>query len=113
MSDEKKNLSDLLKKAVSTGIGAAFMTEDMIRSAWSDIANKDSLNSLIQNAKNSRDEFLGSIKSEIKSYLSHIDLEKEIDRILENYDIEVNANVSFKKKNSGKKKSSDKKSSDA
>ncbi len=99
MTDEKKNLSNFIKKAIDTGLGAAFMTEDMIRTALSDMPNKESVNNIISTAKNARDEFLGTVKSEVSSFLKHIDVPGEIDRILEEYDIDVNAKISFKKKN--------------
>ena len=100
MSDEKdkKNISEFLKKAIDTGLGAAFMTEDMIRGALSDIPNKDSVNNLIETAKNARDEFVGTVKGEVGAFLKRIDVPGEIDRILEEYDIDVNAKISFKKK---------------
>jgi myosin-crossreactive antigen len=55
-----------------------------------------------KNAKNTKTEFLGSIKNELKTYLDKIDVSKEIDRVIENYDVEVNAKVSFKKKKKAK-----------
>ncbi len=100
MSDDKErpNISNLLKRAIDTGLGAAFMTEDMIRSALSDMPNKDSVNNIINSAKNARDEFVGTVKNEVSSFLKHIDVPGEIDRILAEYDIDVNAKISFKKK---------------
>lgn len=99
MSEEdKKKISDFLKRAIDTGLGAAFMTEDMIRSALADISNKESVNTIIQNAKNARDEFVGSVKSEVGTYLKKIDLQTEIDRILAEYDLDINAKISFRKK---------------
>lgn len=96
---ENKNISDILKKVVNTGISAAFMTEDAVKNIMQDLpVPKEIVNGLVQNAKNSKDEFITSVKSELKSYLERIDLQKEIDRIVENYDIEVTAKINFKKK---------------
>jgi len=102
MTDEKesKKISDLVKKVVQTGLGAAFMTEDAIKGALSDLPlPKDSIASIIANAKNSKEDFVQSVKSELGQYLKGINVSKEIDRILENYDIEVSAKLNFKKKN--------------
>ncbi len=99
--DEKdsKKITDLMKKVVQTGLGAAFMTEDVVKNALSEIPiSKDALTGIINNAKNSKEEFVQSVKSELKSYLKGIDLSQEIDRILEKYDIEVSAKLNFKKK---------------
>lgn len=98
MSESKTKVADFVKKALSTGLGAALMTEEVLRDALSDVTNKETLTKLVDNAKATRDEFVKSVKTEVGSYLKRIDLEKEIDRILENYDVEVKANFSFKKK---------------
>lgn len=100
-NSEKKNLNfgDVLKKVVSTGIGAAFMTEEAVKSMVSELPlPKDMINGLLQNAKSTKEEFVASIKNELKSYLDKIDASKEIEKVLENYDMEVNATISFKKK---------------
>lgn len=89
--DEKK-IGDIFKKVVNTGISAAFMTEDAVKGIINDLPlPKEIVNGLLQNAKNTKDEFIASVKSELKEYLDKVDLSKEIDRIIENYDIEVNA----------------------
>ena len=102
MSDEEekkdpKNLSDILKKVVSTGISAAFMTEDTVKNILHDLPlPKDAVNGLIQNAKNSKEEFIKAVKGELREYLGKLDVQGEIDRIIENYDIEVNAKINLK-----------------
>lgn len=99
--DEKdsKGLSDILKKVVSTGISAAFMTEDAVKGLLSDLPlPKDAIQGLVQNAKNTKDEFVSSVKNELKTYLNKIDVSSEIDRVLDNYDLEINAKIKFKKK---------------
>ncbi len=110
MSDknEKESLADILKKVVNTGVSAAFMTEDAIKNMVGDLPlPKELVQGLINNAKNTRDDFITSVKTELKERLERIDVSKEIDRILENYDVEVNAKIKFspkKKKNSSPKK---------
>ena len=105
---DKKNITDILKKVVNTGISAAFMTEDAVKGILQDLPlPKEMINGLLHNAKNTKDEFIGSVKNELKTYLNKIDLSKEIDRVLENYDLQINANIKFHKK---KKSPSSKKS---
>jgi polyhydroxyalkanoate synthesis regulator phasin len=97
--EPKDKIGDLLKKVVTTGVNAAFMTEESVRAVLKDLPiTKEMLGSLIENAKNTKTEFIGSVKNELKSYLDKIDLSREIDRVVENYDIELNAKISFKKK---------------
>jgi hypothetical protein len=100
--DEHK-LGDIFKKVVSTGINAAFMTEDTVKGIIQDLPiPKEVVNGLIQNAKSSKDEFISSVKTELKEYLDKVDLSKEVDRIIENYDIEVNAKINLTKKDKSK-----------
>ncbi len=104
---EDKNLSDIFKKVVNTGISAAFMTEDAVKNIIQDLPlPKEMVNGLLQNAKQTKTEFITSVKTELKDYLNKIDLSKEVDRIIENYDIEVNAKIKLtpKEKNPQKKK---------
>ncbi len=104
MEDKEKKLSDILKKVVNTGVTAAFMTEDALRGVLSEMPlPKELIQGLLQNAKSTRDDFIGGVKNELRNYLDKIVISKEVDRILENYDFEINAKVKFKKKNATKK----------
>lgn len=103
--NKESKFSDVIKKVVSTGIGAAFMTEEAVKQMVSEIPlPKEFLNSLVQNAKNTKDDVVNTIKTELKTRLDKLDVTKEIDKILENYDLEVNAKISFKKKEKSDKK---------
>ena len=87
MSNEKdKGLGDLLKKVVNSNA-------------------MENLGGLIETAKNTKSDLVGLAKSELKTYLEKINITKEIDRILETYDIEVKGTLSFKKKKGAEEKS--------
>ena len=110
MSEKENKLSDMLKKVVTTGIGAAFMTEDAVKGLLNDLPlPKDLINGLLQNAKNTKEDFLSSVKDELGKYLSKLDVTSEIDKVLERYDFEINATISLKpkKKKTNKKESDD------
>lgn len=114
MSDksDKESLSDILKKVVNTGFSAAFMTEDAIKNMVGDLPlPKELVQGLINNAKTTRDDFITSVKTELRQRLERIDVSKEIDRIIENYDMEVSAKIKLtpKEKKSDQKKTSSKK----
>ena len=103
--DEKKEsgLQDIIKRVVSVGVGAAFMTEESVRSILGDLPlPKDIVSGLVQNAKGAKTEFTQGLREEFKKYLSHLDTENIIEYIAENYDVEVNASFSFKKKSDSK-----------
>ncbi len=84
--DGKGKLGDILKTVVSTGVTAASLGEEAVKG-------------IVENAKSAKSEFMGQVKTELKGWLDKIDLSKEIDRVLKDYDMEVSAKISFKKKN--------------
>ena len=107
---EQKNLGDIFKKVLNTGISAAFMTEDAVKNILHDLPlPKEMVNGLLQNAKQTKTEFITSVKTELKDYLSKVDLSKEVDRIIKEYDIEVNAKIKLTPKNKTPKSSPKKK----
>lgn len=107
MSDGEKDkdgkIEGILKKVLTTGVTAAFMTEESIRAVLKDVPlPKDIVGGLVENAKSTKTEFVAGVKNELKSYLDKIDLSKEIDKIIEKYDFEVKATISLKKKKKSK-----------
>ena len=97
--DKESPIGDVIKKVVSIGVGAAFMTEDAVKNVLSDLPlPKDIVSGLLQNAKTAKQDFTDGIRNEIRDYLSKVDLEKFVETTLENYDFEVNAKVSLKRK---------------
>jgi hypothetical protein len=96
-------IEGILKKVLTTGVSAAFMTEESVRSLLKDVPlPKDIVGSLVENAKNTKTEFISGVKNELKSYLDKIDLTREIDKIVDKYDFEVKATISLKKKKKSK-----------
>jgi len=106
MDDQKEKdgrVESLLKKVLTTGVTAAFMTEESVRAILKDVPlPKDIVGSLLENAKNTKTEFVSGVKNELKSYLDKIDLSKEIEKIVDKYDFEVKATISLKRKKKSK-----------
>ena len=101
--DRDGKIGDLLKKVLTTGVTAAFMTEEGVRAVLKDLPlPKDMVGSLVDNAKNTKTEFVASVKNELKNYLDKIDISKEFDKVAEKYDFEIKATISLKKKKNGK-----------
>jgi hypothetical protein len=101
--DKEGKLGDLFKKVLTTGVTAAFMTEESVRALLKDVPlPKDIVSGLVDNAKNTKTEFVAGVKNELKSYLDKIDLSREIDKIVEKYDFEIKATISLKKKKKDK-----------
>lgn len=100
---EKENKSSgiesIIKKVVSVGVGAAFMTEESVKKILEDLPlPKEILTGLIQNAKGAKEEFTNGIREELRNYLSKVDASKIATDILDRYDVEVEAKFKFKKK---------------
>jgi len=84
--DSNKNkFGDILKTVVSTGAVAASI-------------GGEAMKGLVEDAKSAKTDIMASLKGEVKNFLERIDIRHEIDRVLEDYDMEVQAKVSFKKK---------------
>ncbi|MGB0453561.1 MAG: hypothetical protein ACPGJV_07580 [Bacteriovoracaceae bacterium] len=97
---DKASWSETLKKIVSVGASAAFLTEDAIKNMLGDTPlSKDIISGFIQNAKNSKEEFLKSVKDEIVKNLKTVDPKRLMDDVLKDYEITINAKVSFEPKN--------------
>lgn len=102
-NDAPKGLGDMLKKIAQVGMGAAFMTEESVRGVLNDLpVSKEIISGLVSNAKGAKEDFTKGLREEFSRYLSHLDKEGLIDYLVENYDIEVNASLSFNKKSNHK-----------
>ena len=100
---EKENkgssLDNIIKKVVSVGVGAAFMTEESVKKILEDLPlPKEILSGLVQNAKGAKEDFTNGIREELRSYLSKVDASKIAMDILDRYDVEVETKFKFKKK---------------
>lgn len=110
MSDSKKDsgISDVIKKVVSVGVGAAFMTEESVKNLLNDLPiPKDIVSGLYQNAKGAKEEFVQGIREEVATHLSKVEPKKLLEEVLEDYDVEVTAKFTFKKKVKDIKNSND------
>ena len=99
--DKEGRLAEILKKVMNTGVGAAFLTEDAIKGLLSDLSlslPKEILNNLLQGAKSTKEDFLNSVKGGVKEYFHQLDFRRELGKVLENYDFEIHAKISLKKK---------------
>jgi hypothetical protein len=103
--DQEEDLpkwGEMLKKVMSVGLGAAFMTEESVRSALSGLnLPKEVLTSILQGANRSKEEFLNKVGNETIKLLSKIDFVKEASRFVEEHKFRINAEIEVVKKASG------------
>ncbi|RPJ68992.1 MAG: hypothetical protein EHM20_16870 [Alphaproteobacteria bacterium] len=100
MSEKKDSaIGDIIKKVVSVGVGAAFMTEESVKKILDDLPlPKDIITGLVHNAKGAKEDFTKGIREELRTYLSKVDASKIMTDVLDKYDVEVEAKFKFKKK---------------
>ena len=99
--DDKSLVGDTLKKVLSVGVTAAFMTEESIRAYLGDIKlPKEILNTLIQSANKSKDEITNRVSKEIIGIVSKIDWAKEVSKFVEEHKFKISAEIDIIKKKS-------------
>ncbi len=98
-NDQDSKGLDLIKKLISAGVGAAFMTEEHIRNYLGELKlPKDVLNLLLQGAAKSKDELMDKVGNEIIKIVQKIDFVKEAARFAEEHKFRVSAEIDIVKK---------------
>lgn len=93
---------EVLKRVMSVGLGAAFMTEESVRSALGGMnLPKDVLTSILQGATRSKEEMLNKVGNEVIKLVSKIDFVKEASRFVEEHKFRINAEIEVVRKESG------------
>ncbi len=110
MADEKKpddssseadlpRLAEIIKKVMTAGLGAAFMTEEAIRSQLSEVKlPKEVLNTILQGANKSKEDLVNRVGNETMRLISKIDIVKEVAKFAETHKFKINAEVEIIKK---------------
>jgi len=93
---------EVLKRVMSVGLGAAFMTEESVRSALGGLnVPKEVLTSILQGATRSKEEMLNKVGNEVIKLVSKIDFVKEASRFVEEHKFKINAEIEIVRKDSG------------
>ena len=95
--DEEKGLGDILKKLSSLSGNSSIVSEESIKNLLKDLpVAKDIFLNVVDNAKGAKGEVSKLLQEEFRKYLGKVEVEKIVDYLAENYDID--AKLSFKKK---------------
>ncbi len=97
--DEKRAgiVPDIVKRAVLTGVGALFMTEEGIRNLVGEMKlPKDALAFLMAQADRTRGEVARVVSQEVRRFLESETLQREIWKLLTSVTLEVNASIKLK-----------------
>jgi hypothetical protein len=88
---------DIVRRAVLTGVGALFMTEEGIRNLVGDMKMpKDAIAFLMTQADKTRTEVARVVTQEVRRFLESETLRREIWKLLTSVTLEVNAEVKLK-----------------
>src|SRR3989344_2028270 len=102
--DEEESLpkwGEVLKRVMSVGLGAAFMTEESVRGALGGLnVPKEVLTSILQGANRSKEELLNRVGNEVIKLISKIDFVKEASRFVEEHKFKIQAEIEIVKKES-------------
>jgi hypothetical protein len=101
---KKRGLSigEIAKKVFAVGIGAAFLTEESIRAALSELKlPKEIMTTLLQNATKTKEAIANQVTKEIINIISKIDFVKEASRFVEEHKFKVSAEIEVLKKKKG------------
>lgn len=91
---ERAGLTETLKKLVTAGLGAAFMTEESIRSYVSELKlPKDVMQMLLQGANKSKQELMNRVSNEVIKIINRIDIVEEASRFVEEHKFKVSAEI--------------------
>ncbi|MCK6599098.1 MAG: hypothetical protein L6Q37_12095 [Bdellovibrionaceae bacterium] len=97
--DPKSLLGETLKKVFTTGVSAAFMTEESIRNYLQELKlPKEILNLLLQSASKSKDEITQKVSKEIINIFNKIDWVSELAKFAEEHKFRVTAEIDIVKK---------------
>ena len=104
MSDEKsttQKAADLVKKALTVGVGAAFLTEESLRALVGELKlPKELIGNLLSTANQTKNEFFTKLSQDMIDRLqSKIDPKELVQEILKNNDIEFTVKVKVTPKN--------------
>ena len=89
-----KMIGDLARRALMTGIGAVFMSEDALRGTLNDLKlPKEAMHYVVGQADKTKRELVTTIARETRSFLGSIEIDKLLARALAGTTIEVSARI--------------------
>ena len=87
---------DIVKRAMISGMGAVFMTEETIRTAVTDLRlPKEAVGYLVQQADNTKEQFFSLIAREFREAFEKLDFTDEFAKLLSKFALEVKTEIRF------------------
>ncbi|MAF91049.1 MAG: hypothetical protein VX583_09615 [Bdellovibrionota bacterium] len=103
-SEEKQNLKfvpEPIKRLIAMGVGAAFLTEETVRSILGEVKlPKDVLGKVLEGANRSKEEIVDRVGDELVSIIKKIDFVEEASRFVEGHKFRISAEIEVLKRSS-------------
>lgn len=97
-----RGLSELVRRALMSGVGAVLMSEDTIRNTVQDLRlPKEMMGSLLGQADKTKREITNVVSREVRGFLDNIELQDILTRVLSNVNLEVTMKVAIVPKEDG------------
>jgi hypothetical protein len=89
-----KSIGDLARRALMSGIGAVFMSEETLRQQLSEMKlGKDAVGYVVGQADKTKREIIDVVARETRAFLSRLEVEKMVGRMLMGTTIEVQTRI--------------------
>jgi hypothetical protein len=97
-----KMIGDLARRALMTGIGAVFMSEDALRGSLSEMKlPKEAMHYVVGQADRTKREIVAAIARETREFLSKLEVDKVLARALVGTTIEIQTRIRVLPKGEG------------
>jgi hypothetical protein len=99
--DFQSKAGDMVKRILTIGVGAIFLTEESLRGLVSEFKiPKELLSGILESASKTKNEFLQRLSTDVLDrIMSHVDPKALLEEILAKNDLEFEIKLSFKPKN--------------
>ncbi len=95
---------ETVKRALFTGAGMLFMTEEGIRKAVSEFnLPREAVNYLVKQSERGKAEFFANLQKELHWFLSRIDTAQVLKSVLDDLSLDVQATITLRTKGRGER----------
>jgi len=95
--DLQSKAAEMMKKVLTVGVGAFFLTEESLKTLISDFKlPKELLSAILESAQKTKDDFLKSLSKELMSHvMERVDPSALVQELLSKHEIELKMNINF------------------
>lgn len=91
-------IPDFVKKAIMTGVGAVFMSEEGLRGALGDMKMpKEAMTSLVSQADRTKNEIIHALARELRTFLQGLEIEDLMKNAMEGTTFEIHTTIKVHK----------------